>query len=136
MGVVSIMLRAEDFMASADVDTDVAANVLAYVAELERRGVVVSDVEHEPDADGTEEWSFRLKIANRWLVRVMMPVWPLEWVQRPEEFEEQRANIEWQGDIYVDGSLDGPDDFDGEYPTWEEAVEAGVRIAQSAEQEV
>ncbi|MFI0446634.1 hypothetical protein [Actinomadura sp. 6N118] len=127
------MLRAEDFMASAEVNTDVAANVLAYVAELERRGVVVSDVEHEPDADGAEEWSFRLKIGDRWLVRVMMPVWPLEWIQRPAEFEDQIADTEWHGGVYVDGSLDGPTDFDGEYPTWEEAVEAGVRITQGAE---
>ncbi|MFI0349957.1 hypothetical protein [Actinomadura sp. 9N407] len=120
-------------MASAEVGTDVAANVLAYVAELERRGVVVSDVEHEPDADGAEEWSFHLKIGDRRLVRVMMPVWPLEWIQRPGEFEDQIADTEWHGDIYVDGSLDGPTDFDGEYPTWEEAVEAGVRITQGAE---
>lgn len=121
-------------MASAEAETDVAANVVAYVAELERRGVVVSEVEHEPDADGTEEWSFRLKIADRWLVRVMMPVWPLEWIRRPDDFAEQRANTEWRGDIYVDGSLDGPDDFDDHYPTWEDAVEAAVRIAQAAQE--
>ena len=134
------MLRAEDLTVEgvvasydpeSDLDRHAASNLIAYVAELERHGVVISDLDHEIDADGGGALSFRFKIGDHWALRALMPGVPLEWMKRPAEFVEELNSAEWYG-IYVDGDLDLVGDVGAEHRTWEDAVEAGVHIARAA----
>jgi hypothetical protein len=102
---IMLRLRAEDVVVSYtpefDLDRHAAANLIAYVAELEQRGVVISDVSHEVDADGYRALAFVFKIGDRWPwpLRAFMPGVPLEWMKRPAEFEEQLASVLglWRG---------------------------------------
>ncbi|MGY0059646.1 hypothetical protein ACWY4P_24345 [Streptomyces sp. LZ34] len=100
-----------------------ATAAVAFIEGLAERGVVVEDVVREVDAEGCGMVAFKLELAEGGPLYAHFPGIPLAWIQRPQDFREERRAWDDEGNIVEmfiqhEGYLD-----------WGEALDAGVRVA-------
>ncbi|MEU9793777.1 hypothetical protein AB0E27_24645 [Streptomyces sparsogenes] len=100
-----------------------ATAAVAFLEGLAERGVVVEKVVREFDAEGCGMVAFKFALAHGGPLYAHFPGVPLAWLRRPQEFREERAAWDDEGNIvemYIQHHG---------YVDWEKALDAGVRAA-------